>query len=77
MDDWTNYHRINGANYYLPMSKQIDALCALVLEKLTVCWLLLTPEDLGSNPVIGNFWLKRVLLLILRKDDTKEKQLGY
>ena len=35
------------------------------------------PEDLGSNPVIGNFYLNIFLLLtVCRKDENKEKEAG-
>ena len=33
------------------------------------------PEDPGSNPVIGNFYLNNYLLLtVCRKDENKEKE---
>ena len=35
------------------------------------------PEDPGSNPVIGNFYLNIYLLLtVCRKDENKEKEAG-
>ena len=35
------------------------------------------PEDTGSNPVIGNFYLNIYLLLTdCRKDENKEKEAG-
>ena len=38
---------------------------------------LMIPEDPGSNPVIGNFYLNIYLLLIVcRKDENKEKEAG-
>ena len=38
-------------------------------------WLLMIPEDPGSNPVIGNFYLNIYLLLtVCRKDENKEKR---
>ena len=40
-------------------------------------WLLMIPEDPGSNPVIGNFYLNIYLLLtVCRKDENKEKEAG-
>jgi len=36
---------------------------------------LMIPEDPGSNPVIGNFYLNIYLLLtVCRKDENKEKE---
>ena len=38
---------------------------------------LMAPEDPGSNPVIGNFYLNIYLLLtVCRKDENKEKEAG-
>ena len=38
---------------------------------------LMIPEDLGSNPVIGNFYLNIYLpLTVCRKDKNKEKEAG-
>ena len=38
---------------------------------------LMIPEDPGSNPVIGNFYLNIYLLLtVCRKDENKEKEAG-
>ena len=37
--------------------------------------LLMIPEDPGSNPAIGNFYLNIYLLLtVCRKDENKEKE---
>ena len=39
--------------------------------------LLPIPEDPGSNPVIGNFYMGHYLLLtVCRKDENKEKEAG-
>ena len=36
------------------------------------------PEDPGSNPVIGNFYLNNYLLLtVCRKDENKEKEAHF
>ena len=46
---------------------------AVVVGQLTARSLSI-PEDLGSNPVIGNFYWKCLLLSVCREDENKEKR---
>ena len=60
----------------------IDSCYKLVIQReVVVAQLaersLMIPEDPGSNPVIGNFYLNIYLLLtVCRKDENKEKEAG-
>ena len=59
-------------SYLLTITKSWEVVVAQLAERS-----LMIPEDPGSNPVIGNFYLNIYLLLtVCRKDENIEKEAG-